>query len=237
MTASLEHWASDALCTLPDVGSSDEVTLRADSLPRLPEHLTTDQLVVARGFHDYDTWRIDYLQWYSHKETYGALGLVILAAVFRQRPCCINLTNPASDITLLIIDTEDVARPEPSLPLRVNAVSFTYCPSQLSRHPWYDVDSPQPSALPWFKLTNADDMVVGEEARDRRDCVRAFGGLQGSVRAAELLLNLSRPCNDVTEVALESEAGFRGVAPMSTEARFWLPGSDDWRPEYFKMGV
>lgn len=32
--------------------------------------------------------------------------------------------------------------------------------------------------------------------------------------------------DEVPEFVLESEAGFRGVAPASAEIRFWLPGGD-----------
>ena len=42
----------------------------------------------------------------------------------------------------------------------------------------------------------------------------------------QLFLDMSRQSNDCTEIALEAEPGFRGVAPASAEIRFWLPGGD-----------
>ena len=42
----------------------------------------------------------------------------------------------------------------------------------------------------------------------------------------QLFLDMSRENNDYSEVALEAEPGFRGVAPASAEIRFWLPGGD-----------
>jgi hypothetical protein len=47
-------------------------------------------------------------------------------------------------------------------------------------------------------------------------------------RFAELLLNAGCSWNEVRDYALEGDAGYRGVGPMSTELRIFLPGSDGW---------
>ncbi|HVH47640.1 MAG TPA: hypothetical protein VM925_35135 [Labilithrix sp.] len=61
-----------------------------------------------------------------------------------------------------------------------------------------------------------------------RDVVIGFGRDEGFARVVELLLNISRGSSVTNEVALEGEGGFRGVAPLSCEATFLLPGSFGW---------
>jgi hypothetical protein len=51
---------------------------------------------------------------------------------------------------------------------------------------------------------------------------------QGMFRLAELLLNAGCSWNEVREYALEGDAGYRGVGPMSAELRIFLPGSHGW---------
>jgi hypothetical protein len=43
-----------------------------------------------------------------------------------------------------------------------------------------------------------------------------------------MLLNFGSPENDIKEVVLEGEGGFRGVGIYSSEASFYLPGSLAW---------
>ncbi len=83
--------------------------------------------------------------------------------------------------------------------------------------------------LPLFSLTNVDDAVGPTDTDWReRDTVRMWAATGGSLRFAELLLNAGCSWNRVREYALEGDAGFRGVPPMSTELRIFLPGRDGW---------
>ena len=63
---------------------------------------------------------------------------------------------------------------------------------------------------------------------ENRDVVIGFGQDEGVARLIELLINMSRAASSTNEVALEGEGGFRGVAPLSCEATFLLPGSFGW---------
>lgn len=220
----LTDWAAELFRQLP-AAPDDALEMSASAFPELPESLTCSDLVIRRGFHDYDTWRIDYPQWSGSAETFGCLGLAILGAMFQQlNSLTVNITNVRSEIRSLVVLGPPV---DASTGLGLRAASFHYVVSEVRRHPWV-LCSPAPDDLPWFKLTNSADEVVTDAHRAERDCIHGFGSWFGSARFARLLLDLSRPTNEALEVALECEAGFRGVAPASAETRLWLPGAPYW---------
>ena len=70
----ISEWASTSLQAIPADPDDDSVSFSESNLPRLPQPLVCSGLVIERGFHDYDTWRIDYLQWSAPRDTYGGLG-------------------------------------------------------------------------------------------------------------------------------------------------------------------
>jgi hypothetical protein len=221
----LSEWAQGLLEQVPADAGSD-TTFSAELFPPLPQSLTCKSLVIEPGFHDYDTWRIDYPQCSADKATYAALGLAILSAIFHGKSVVsISLTSPRSKIESLTIAPPSRMDFHTGLELAATGIHYGVAPVQ--RHPWAS-SGVSAQELPWIKLTNADDCVITEEQRAQRDCLHGFGSLLGSARFARLLLDLSRPANEVVEVALESEAGFRGVAPASAELRLWLPGADYW---------
>lgn len=106
-------------------------------------------------------------------------------------------------------------------------VAFRYVPGRTDKHPWkYD---PCTQDLPLFGLSNADDCVVStDDAWRARDTVWIRASSIGTLRFAELLLDAGCPGNQVREYALEGEAGYRSVAPMSAELRIFLPGCFAW---------
>ena len=221
----LNEWAEGLRTQVPADAYAD-TTFSAKVLPPLPPSLTCKSLVIETGFHDYDTWRIDYPQWSADKSTYAALGLAILAALFhRQSTVSVRLTSPRSKIKSLVIEAP--GRVDFHTGLELAAIGLEYTVAPVERHPWSSSGF-TPEDLPWIKLTNTEDCVVTDEQRSQRDCLHGFGSLLGSARLARLLLDFSRPSNDTLEIALESEAGFRGVAPASAELRLWLPGADYW---------
>jgi hypothetical protein len=224
-TAALESWADRPLRLLP-ADSEQSVVFKPSDFPELPESLTCANLVIKRGSHDYDTWRVDYPQWSGSSEVFGALGLAIVGVMLlRRESVTIRLTSSHSEIKSVIILEPPALDHETGLEVR--PACFHYATSEIERHPWTG-HPPAPDELPWFKLTNAEDFVVTDEHRAQRDCLHGFGGARGSARFARLLLDLSRPANRTFEVALECEAGFRGVAPASAETRLWLPGGAYW---------
>jgi hypothetical protein len=223
--ATLESWAYGPLQLLPEDPDESVVFTPAD-VPELPESLTCGDLVIKRGFHDYDTWRVDYPQWSGSPEVFGALGLATLGVMLlRRESVIIHLTSTHSEVKSVTILQPPAL--DHGTGLEVHPTRFHYAISEVARHPW-TAYPPAPDELPWFKLTNAEDFVVTDEHRAARDRLDGFGGAAGSARFARLLLDLSRPANRTFEVALECEAGFRGVAPASAEVRLWLPGGVYW---------
>ena len=75
-----------------------------------------------------------------------------------------------------------------------------------------------------IKLTIATAIRSGKSATGW--CCRA--GHARIFAWRRLLLKLGHAENHCLEVDLEVEGGFRGVGPLSAEARFWLPGSFGW---------
>jgi len=221
----LNDWADGVLQLLPaDADGSLELT--ATSFPELPETLDCADLVVRRGVHDYDTWRIDYPQWYGSPEVFGCLGLAIVAALLQgATSLTMRLTSVKSEIKSLVVMQPPLV--DTSSGLELHPSRFHYDVAPVVKHPWVRA-APPPDELPWFKLTNSADDVSTDAQWAERDCIHGFGSLLGSARLARLFIDLSRPSNQTVEVALECEAGFRGVAPASTEARFWLPGAFCW---------
>lgn len=85
-----------------------------------------------------------------------------------------------------------------------------------------------PRELPFFEFTNEDNCIATDEEWANRDTIYLSGTLAGTVRFAELLLNAGWQENTQLEIDLECEAGFRGVAPGSSEMKLVLPGSFPW---------
>lgn len=223
---SIQSWARDVIELIPTDPDGPDFTFTTAVIPPVTQPLECNALVIERGHHDYDTWRIDYPQCSGTPHSYACLSLAILAALLhRHDRVNIALTSPRSDIRSITIVQPSTSDYHTGLDVRPAALH--YSPTPVSRHPWVK-DAILPADLPWFKLTNAEDFVATEQHRAERDCIHGFGSLLGTARFARLLLDLSRPSNRTFEVALECEAGFRGVAPASAEIRLWLPGGDYW---------
>lgn len=198
--------------------------------PDLPTSLRTDALVVTKSFCVYNgCWRADCLDVFASKGTLRGLSLVVLAALFLPADSTveIELTHPASEVRLLRVcaptgERDLVTRPE----------SFEYWPTTRPRHPWDD-QQPDPSDLPSFQLTSADETGgVSEDDWRHRDTIVGFGNALATARLGSLLLDLGVPASRTDEVHLEGENGVRGVGLLSAEVRLWLPGSLGWRTEY-----
>jgi hypothetical protein len=233
MSEDLVSWARGSFEALPIDEDAEAVVFTPSTLPPVPGAIETRDLVIRRGAHDYDTWRIDFPQWFGEKTAFGSLGLAVLAVLLHQQEQCeIRLLNPASEIRSIMIGAQQLLSFSSDTGLRTIATEFRYSVSPVLRHPWV-ANLPPSDDLPWFKLTNSVDHVGTEAERLSRDVIHGFGGLQASARLARLFLDMSRPASPTSEVVLECEAGFRGVAPASCEARFWLPGSDFWDQSWF----
>jgi hypothetical protein len=158
------------------------------------------------------------------------LAVFLLACGFHgpDETVTLTITHPDSAIRRIIIPAGRLTLDD--LPSGLSMVPFAlnYYPAETEKHPWlYSICSKHD--LPLLALTNADDCVgpADEEWRGR-DTVRIWASSEGTFKLAELLLNAGCSWNKVREYALEGDAGYRGVAPMSAELRIFLPGSDGW---------
>jgi hypothetical protein len=139
----------------------------------------------------------------------------------------VHLKHPRSEITRVVVRSDAPAYAYALPELKIEPLAFEYSPGHVRRHPW-SFDDLHPDDLPFFDLTNESEVAVKDEERAIRDVLRGFGSIMQALRFAALLLDVSRPDNTTTEIALEGDAGFRGVARASAEVRLWLPGADGW---------
>jgi hypothetical protein len=232
MPCELTPLFSDLAGTLPGLLDDAELVLQPNNLPLPPSVLSTDQLVVTPGYHDYHPgFRIDRVDFAATKQTYASLGLLILAVLIHPEPEAVELqlTHPLSKVKKIVID---FAHPQHRRGLRSVPVSFEYAPREPTKHLEADQSDPF-ETLPELLLVDASGFAgTSEEQRLARDVLYIQGRAQGIALLAELLLNLSRAEHDVDEIALESEQGCRGVGPHSCEVSLWLPGSVGWPAEF-----
>ena len=208
---------------------SESFRFCASSVPDLPAALRTDAVVVTKGFRIVNgCWRAESLDVFADQTTLRGLGLIVLASLFMPTETSveIELTHPATEVRRLRIYAPWSG---PDLVLR--PASYDYWPAKRSGHPWVE-EHPDPSELPAFLLTTADETGgVSEDDWTHRDTVIGFGGAIATARLGSLLLDLGISDCGTDEVHLEGEAGFRGVGLLSAEVQLWLPGSFGWRTE------
>lgn len=207
--------------------------LTARALPSVPPELTTDRLYIQKGLHEYEAYyQVDLLHLFAPQATLGYLGLLILSVVFHPRSpkVRLRLAHPASEISTIVISYDSVESDRALPGYRTRPEAFSYDPAVPEHHPWLDL-APFPSELPCFYLALSAYKGGVEEDWKQRDTLLGFGTDHGCIRFAKLLLDLSLTQNQVDEIALESEAGFRGVGRASAELTIHLPGSVAWDPE------
>jgi hypothetical protein len=229
MQCDLAGHFSTIAATIPQVRDGNHhLFLSAHNLPIPPVELNTDQLLVARLQHGYnDCYRADALWFQARKQTYTYLGLLILAVLFHPEPTSVHIAlhHPASDIKHLLVE---YAYPGDTYPgYHSRPYGLCYYPDDPSGygHRWSRFDR---FDLPSFYLTCWRKQPITEEEWQSRDTVRGFGSDTGSAQLAELLLNAGHPLNTITQLTLESDAGYGGVGRLSAEATFFLPGSLAW---------
>jgi hypothetical protein len=203
------------------------ILLAGPTLPAPNLHLTSDQLIIHKRFHQYwPSYRVDALSFHAEPATYRQLGLLLLAVVFAAAPDRIQLelTHPASDIKHLLIDYPYRGR-DPDEGFVARQYGFPYVPALPAAYPWTHLPQGDPDEFPRFLLTNRAVTTVTDADWQARDTLLGFGFEAASVRLAELFLNIGLPHNPVNEYILEGEGGQRGVGIHSAEVRFLLPGS------------
>lgn len=203
----------------------------ASSAPSLPPSATTDSIVITRAHHNYNgCWRADLLHLFATRQTLRAFGVIVLASLFAQPGSATDITlrHPATDIRTLRVRTPSCQ----GQALALAPLWYDYWPQQQRAHPW-DCERVDRWDLPALYLTDHDELGGNTDAQWlTRDTVVGFGTLHGTARFGQFLLDIGNPTDAGQEYHLEGEAGFRSVAPLSTELAVWLPGSIGWEPNH-----
>lgn len=228
-TCGLEEIFGDLAARVPDgPPGHPHFIFHAGVLPPPPVTISTDRILFRKLHHDYNgCYRADALWMYLTPRKSRELGLFLLAAGFHAplEDATLLITHPDSAIQRIIVRASHLSLEDPPVGLSMVPFALRYYPSETSTHPWmYDCDT---SNLPVFALSNAEDSGSTEEQWAKRDTVW-MGMSSGMFRFAELLLNAGCSWNEVRDYALEGDAGYRCVGPMSTELRIFLPGSHGW---------
>jgi hypothetical protein len=205
-----------------------EAVFSPGDLPSPPPSLATSRIVIEKKHHDYNSWyRADLLDIHLSRRTARLLGLHILACeLHRAGEVEIQLTHPASDIRSFVCPGIS----DPPFGLILVPAFYRYMFEPESRYPWTHQNR-DPHDLPLLALTDREDLITTDAQWEARDSVRLESSTKGNALLAELLLNAGSPLTSESEFCLEGDAGCRGVAPMSAEARFILPGAFLWEHE------
>ena len=216
---------------VPDGPPGDpDFILHADILPVPPAALFTDRLLFRKIAHDYNGWhQADALWMYLSPTKCRELGIFLLACAFHGPSENVTLTinHPDSAIRRITIPAGELKLADLPAGLSMKPFAFRYFPTETEKHPWmYELNKHN---LPVLALSNAEDCVGSrDEDWSGRDTIWISVASPGTFLLAELLLNAGCSWNTVREYALEGDAGYRGVGPMSAELRIFLPGSDGW---------
>ncbi len=230
MTCELEQIFGDLAARVPDGPPGHPYFIfHAGVLPVPPLSISTDRILFRKAKSDYNGWyRADALWMYLTPRKCRELGLFLLASGFHgpAETTTLSITHPDSSVRRIIIRASELGLDDPPVGLSWVPFALRYYPSETRRHPW--LDNCDTRDLPVLALSNADDSVgPTEEDWEKRDTIW-MAASQGMFRLAELLLNAGCSWNEVREYALEGDAGYRGVGPMSAELRIFLPGSHGW---------
>jgi hypothetical protein len=184
------------------------------------------------GFHYYNDFPYLGITLCADKRGCTTLGLLILSVVFHPEPesVVLELTHSGSQIEQLVVSSDRVIpdADDFSVGYRATASSYSHRPARMAKHPCHDRLAPvDPCDLPWIAVSQGFNPNRAHHYEDRSIVrhVEGFGTDEGQFRMACLLLNGGLDDNEQVEFVLESEVGFRGVAPGSAELSIGLPGS------------
>lgn len=223
------HYGALAASLPLDYRNGPDFLFDTRSVSAPPGHLSTNRILIRKTHHDYNGWvRADALWMFLTAETCRQLGVILISCGLHGPPSrsTLRLTHPESGIRQIILREGMQHRLDSPCGLRMAPVAFGYWPQPERKHPWmYDRCT---CRLPLLALSNEEDWVGADHEWAARDTIWIESEHPGTFRLAELLLNAGSPSNEVFEYALEGEAGYRSVAPMSTELKIYLPGADFW---------
>lgn len=230
---------SDLALQIPtETGGYESITLSSENLPLPTFEMASGNLYIVKTKHNYNNWfEADLLWFYARKETYRHLGLLILSVVFHQQvsEVEVKINHPHSDIKRLIVEYAPHSINNLTAGYHTQPFAFEYYAQLIAKHPFDSCVLPKD--LPCFELSNSTGLSSTDEDWKQRDTVKIFGSDTGLVGFAELLLNFSVLHNDLDEIQLEGESGFRGVGISSAEVGLFLPGHLAWTEEHWHEGA
>lgn len=217
-----------------------DVFITSAQLPVPPRCLRSSNLGALAGVSQHDGSAVtDRIHLYGQRDTFCSLGWLVLAGVLHDISGEIEISlanevdvdslarNGSSESRLvrtIVIGFEELTRRRPGC-LSVEPMGFSYWPSAPSLHPWSSNLPSDPTSLPVVYRADRQGSAVSHI----RDVLFGFGTARGSVRVAELLLNMKYGEDQHDDHVLEDERGFRGVGPGSSELALHTPGSTHWR--------
>lgn len=237
----------------------EAVMARARTDENLSSLYTPDELMVPPDFihapeiicevvpRTYDpSYRVDVVDIFCSRRACRALAMVSLGQLLHSRPRRIDVrlapakfldTDPdvplhsrriPSSLFLQLPPEIDGSADVDGPQLSVNA--FRYVKHEPRRHPFLHARSTPLDvwSLPSVEITNSDGF--GRLRAHESIAISGFGSLGGISRMINLLLDIGGSSSEQLRFDLESEAGFRGVAPRSHEMRLILPGAFEWLP-------
>ncbi|WP_189356280.1 hypothetical protein [Undibacterium squillarum] len=225
----LSHWYRQQMSTGVFKFSNQRVQIAIGEIKQLPAEVILSGLHISNSQHQYSFgYCAEVFEFFGHTHEYRELGLFLLLAVLNpiRLDRVVHLSNERSEIKKIrIIDSSYWSEIEDIKPSSEDSIEFQL--DSLHKHPWLEPGL-LASDFPVFNRCNELDIYRNIKDWQDRDILVLAGRPAANIRLALLLLELSNPQNRCLEVALEVEGGFRGVGPLSAEARFWLPGSFAW---------
>jgi hypothetical protein len=226
MTDQLMSQLQEVLLKLPDDFDADAYIFSADSLPKLPESMTTNAIAVSKGEHYYGNhYRVGLLYVELSKTHAKLLALWILSALFHNQSLRLELKHPESIITELRVEF-DYQQPQYWSGFTEQPIHYIYHPSWLTPNknfPFPPNGDVRREILMSFYLIPHDDNNFHEQTDwHTKNVVQLCGSSVALVAFSELLLNFGFSQNTLSEFSLENETGYGGVANDSLEINFIL---------------
>jgi hypothetical protein len=215
--------------------NESEIIFSNGNLPTVPDAIKTSDIYIKKGAHYYGSFRADLLNVFAHEKTYICLGLLILSVIFDRKPRVVTLKIDHKHSDIKFFKIKNNSRNVDDLALGLNSIphAFLYIPERADKHP-FAYTGLTVRDLPCFSLTNEADCLITENDWQSRDTVEGCGSDEGSAYFAELLLNFGLCSNQMLEINLEGECGFRGVSRGSSEISLFLPGHLAWTENHWK---
>jgi hypothetical protein len=204
-----------------------ELVFDTSNLPDPPAELAAPTLVMeSGGRHVYTHVTYEMIEFFASRETYRALGVLVLACVLHQKRTRLDLRGgphgPSVGEIVTTLEVDGVSPGAGANRLSQLPSSFEYWPRpDRGRLPFHDehLDERDTPALGGPQDWELDAAA----SADKQVLVKGFGSMTGTANLACLFLDIGlAPQNGNQEFCLEAPIITGGVAADSAEARFWV---------------